>query len=188
VVVTHDDRGYRLALQLKDAGVGVAAIVDNRADAPAFASGEARKAKQAQIPIHPQFDIEAALGRRHLKGVRCKPTRGSIRPKLLKECDVLCICGSRVPANELIFQRTGQGEYILESPNQFTRKPVTSEHLRVEADMYVAGGANGSRSFKQSWIEGQVAGLSAALDLGYGGQEAERDRDEAQALLDEPRV
>jgi len=50
--------------------------------------------------------------------------------------------------------------------------------------MYVAGEASGSRSLKQSWIEGQVAGLSAALDLGYGTKETETVRNEAEALLE----
>ena len=186
VVVTHNDRGYGLANQLMEAGVAVAAIADNRAEKQAFDSAGAQKAKDAAIPIHTQFDIEAALGRRHIKGVRLKPTAGSIRPKLLLECDVLCLAGSRTPANELVFQRTSQGQYILESPHQFTRRPVTSSHMRVENDIYVAGAAAGSQSLKQSWLEGKVAGLSAALDLGYGNGETERIRNEAEALLGDP--
>jgi sarcosine oxidase subunit alpha len=185
VVVTHNDRGYGLANQLKDAGVAVVAIADNRAAEYAFNSDAAQKARDAGISIHPQFDIEAALGRRHVKGVRLKPTDGSNRPKLLLECDVLCIAGSRIPANELVFQRTSQGQYILESPHQFTRKPVTSSHMRVEDDMYVAGGAAGSQSLKQSWLEGKVAGLSAALDLGNGNAEIESIRNETEALLND---
>jgi hypothetical protein len=57
--------------------------------------------------------------------------------------------------------------------------------MNVDADMYVAGGANGSQEVKQSWIEGKVAGLSAALDLGYGDEKAEIARNEAEALLDD---
>jgi sarcosine oxidase subunit alpha len=187
-VITHNDNGYRLAHQLVDAGVSVAAIADPRVEAQALASMEAQKAKDAQISIHPQFDIEAALGRRHIKGVRFKPTGSNIRPKLSIECDVLCIAGSRTPASELIFQRTGQGQYILESPHQFTRRPVSAEHMKVDEDMYVAGEAGGSQRVNQSWIEGKVAGLSAALDLGYGGPDIEGARDEAEALLNELQV
>jgi sarcosine oxidase subunit alpha len=187
-VITHNDNGYRLASQLVDAGVAVAAIADPREEEQALASIEAQKAKEAQISIHPQFDIEAALGRRHIKGVRFKPTGGSTRPKLTIECDVLCISGSRTPANELIFQKTGQGQYILESPHQFTRRPVTAEHMRIDDDMYVAGEASGSQQVNQSWIEGKVAGLSAASDLGYGGPQAEGARDEAERLLNELQV
>ena len=185
VVVTHNDSGYRLAHQLMDAGVAVAAIADNRSEEQAFDSGAAQKANNAAIPIHAQFDVEAAIGRRHIKGVRLKPTAGSIRPKLLLECDVLCIAGSRIPANELIFQRTSQGQYILESPHQFTRQPVTNSHMSVDSDMYVAGAAAGSKGLRQSWLQGKVAGLSAALDLGYGSAEAESIRNETAALLDD---
>jgi sarcosine oxidase subunit alpha len=185
VVVTHNDRGYMLAHQLMDAGVNVAAIADKRAAEQALDANGAQRAKDAGIRIYPHFDIDAALGRRQIKGVRLRPTDGSNRPKLLLECDVLGIAGSRVPANELVFQRTSQGQYLLESPNQFTRKPVISEHMRIETDMHVAGGASGSRHPRQSWLEGKVAGLSAALDLGYGNGEVERARNEAEALLDD---
>jgi hypothetical protein len=57
--------------------------------------------------------------------------------------------------------------------------------MKVDADIYVAGQAGGSHRVSQSWIEGKVAGLSAALDLGYGGAEAEGARDEAEALLED---
>jgi sarcosine oxidase subunit alpha len=188
VVVTNNDRGYGLAHQLTDAGVAVAAIIDNRPDAQVPAAGAARKAKDAAIPVYPQHDIEAALGRRCIKGVRIKPLNSKAgdhsEPEIKIACDVLCIAGSRIPANELIFQRTSQGQYLLESPHQFTRRPVTSSHMRVDTDMYVAGGASGSQSLVRSWVEGKVAGLSAALNLGYGTEETESVRNEAEALLD----
>jgi sarcosine oxidase, subunit alpha len=188
VVVTDNDRGYRLSHQLMEASVAVAAIIDNRPDAQALASGAARKAKDATIPVYPQHEIKAALGRRCIKGVRIKPlnskTGDNPKQEIKIECDVLCIAGSQIPANELIFQRTSQGQYLLESPHQFTRRPVTSSHLSVDTDMYVAGSASGSQGLIQSWIEGKVAGLSAALNLGYGTEETERVRNQAEALLD----
>ena len=191
VVVTNNDRGYGLAHQLMDAGVAVAAIIDNQQEEKAFASIEAQWAKDAAISIHPRHSIKAALGRRYIKGVRIKPLKQDTGGKAAQEldiaCDVLCIAGSRIPANELVFQRTCQGQYILESPHQFTRRPVTSSHMRVDTDMYVAGEASGSQSLKQSWIEGKVAGLSAALDLGYGGEKTKRVRNETQAMLDDLR-
>jgi sarcosine oxidase subunit alpha len=189
VVATRNDTGYRLAHQLMDAGVSVAAIIDNRSEAQALASGAANNAKDAGVSIYPQYEIEAALGRRYIKGVRIKSldpkTGGPLTPEAKIACDVLCIAGSRIPASELVFQRTSQGQYLLESPHQFTRKPVTSDHMRVNTDMYVAGAASGSQSIKQSWLEGKVAGLSAALDLGYGNGETENIRNDAQALLND---
>ncbi len=189
VVATDNDRGYDLAQQLADAGVAVAAVIDSRPQAQALASDAARQAKDASISIYPHYAIDTALGRRHLKGVRIKPvdkeTGAATWPKKNIDCDVLGIAGSRTPASELVFQRTSQGQYILESPHQFTRRPVTSAHLKVEPDMYVAGGAGGSQSLKQSWLEGKLAGLSAALELGFGSEETTSIRDAAEALLEE---
>ena len=188
VVATDNDRGYALAHQLADAGVAVAAVVDSRPQTQALASDASRKAKNAAIAVHPHYEIESARGRRHLKGVRIQPVAnevgGNTGPKVNIACDMLGIAGTHIPASELVFQRTGQGQYIMESPHQFTRRPVTSVHMKVEADMFVAGGTHGSQSLKQSWLEGQVAGLSAALDLGYGNEETAGIRDDAERLLE----
>jgi len=192
VVATYSDQGYEVAQQLLDAGVAVAAVIDNRPPEQALASETARKIKDAAITVYPNCEIEAALGRRHLEAIRVKPVdegtgafSGQIR---VFACDVLGLAGSRVPATELVFQRTSQGQYILESPHQFTRRPVTSGHLKVEDDLYVAGGAGGSRSLKQSWLEGRVAGLSAALDLGFGSEKNVGMRDEAEGMLEDIQI
>ena len=189
VVATHNDQGYGLAQQLLDVGVAVAAVMDNRPPEQALASEAARKIKDAAITVYANCEIESAFGRRHLKAIRVKPvdeaTGALSGPIRVFACDVLGIAGSRTPATELVFQRTSQGQYILESAHQFTRRPVTSGHLKVEDDLYVAGAAGGSRSLKQSWLEGRVAGLSAALELGYGSEETSAIRDEAEKLLAE---
>ena len=175
VVATHNDDGYAVAQQLLDAGVAVAGIVDDRSDKEIFSSPDADKLKQAGIPVYPGQTITAATGRKQVDGVVLSQTKLA--------CDVLCIAGARTPANELVFQRTCEGVYILESQNQFTRKPVTDTHMRVESDMFVAGGASGGQGVNRAWLEGKVAGLSAALDLGYGNQEAEAEREEAITKL-----
>ena len=171
VVVTYNDEGYAVAQQLLDAGVTVVGIVDDRSDKEIFSSPNADKLKQTGISVYSGQTITAATGRKQLNGVVLSQT------KLV--CDVLCIAGVRTPANELVFQRTCEGVYILESQNQFTRKPVTDTHMRVDADMFVAGGASGAQGLNRAWLEGKVAGLSAALDLGHGNEEAEAEREEA---------
>ncbi len=171
VVATCNPNGYALAQQLRDAGVTLAGIVDHRSEKEIFSSSAAEKLKQAGIRIFPGQTIKAATGRRQVEGIVFSQTKLA--------CDVLCIAATRTPANELVFQRTCEGRYILESQNQFTRKPVTDTHMRVHADMFVAGGAGGGQGVKRAWLEGKVAGLSAALDLGYGNEKAEAERDDA---------
>jgi len=188
VVATCNEQGYTIARQLMDAGVTISGIIDDRSDKEILSSCEARKLNKANIPLYAGHKLMTAAGRRRVKGVLFEPPKSlkSIKPgtRLKLPCDVLCIAGGRTPANELLFQRTCEGTYILESPHQFTRQPVTDGHMRVDTDVYVAGGAGGSRGVNRAWLEGKVAGLSAALDLGYGREEVKTLRDDATDLLD----
>ena len=188
VVATCNEQGYTIARQLMDAGATVSGIIDDRSDTEIFSYSEARKLKEANIPLYAGHKLMTAMGRHRVKGVFFEPVKSlkSINPPKRRKlpCDVLCIAGGLTPANELLFQRTCAGTYILESPHQFTRRPLTDGHMRVDTDVYVAGGAGGSRGVNRGWLEGKIAGLSAALDLGYGGEEIETMRDDATDLMD----
>ena len=104
---------------------------------------------------------------------------GVVLPQKKVSCDVLCIAGTRTPANELAFQRTCEGAYILESKNQFTRKPITDATMRVASDMFIIGSANCCQGVNRTWLEGKIAGLTAAIDLGHGGKQAEAECNDA---------
>ena len=188
VVAAYHQQGYVMARQLIDAGVTISAIIDDRPIKIVLSSSEARKLKEADIPLFAGHRLVKAMGRRQVRGVVFEPVTSleGIKPEASRKlpCDVLCIAAGSTPANELIFQRTCEGAYILESPHQFSRQPVTDGCMRVKTDLYVAGGAKGSRGVTRPWLEGKIAGLSAALDLGYGRQEVKTQRDDAISLLD----
>jgi sarcosine oxidase subunit alpha len=187
VVMACSEKGYTIAGQLLDAGVTVAGVVDDRSEEEILSFSDAKKIKEANIPLYPGHTIISATGRRQVNGVifklasSSKSTRSNTEMKLF--CDVLCMAGMQTPANELVFQRTCEGAYILESPNQFSRRPVINAHMRVDTDIFVAGGASGNQGVNRAWLEGKIAGLSAALDLGHGNKEAEVERDDAIELL-----
>ncbi len=187
VVMACSEKGYTIARQLLDAGVTVAGVVDDRSEEEILSFSDAKKIKEANIPLYPGHTIISATGRRQVNGVifklasSSKSTRSNTEMKLF--CDVLCMAGMQTPANELVFQRTCEGAYILESPNQFSRRPVINAHMRVDTDIFVAGGASGNQGVNRAWLEGKIAGLSAALDLGHGNKEAEVERDDAIGLL-----
>jgi sarcosine oxidase, subunit alpha len=176
VVATCNDGGYAIAQQLLDSWVNVAGIVDDRSEKEIFASPEAKRIKAMRIPVFSGQAVTAAMGRKHLTSVVFGNRRLS--------CDVLCIAGSRTPANELAFHRTCEGTYILESESQFTRKPKTDDVMRAAPDMFIVGGANGDHGVQPGWLEGKIAGLTAALDQGYGGKQEETERRDAMRLLD----
>jgi sarcosine oxidase subunit alpha len=184
VVVTSDDNGYIIARQLMESGVSVAAIADNRRAEEALACDEARNLSDANIPIYTRHRIKSALGHRRVRGsVFTSGKVGHAGPEIKIACDTICVSGNRSPANELIFQRTCQGSYLLESPFQMIRLPDTLKHMEIEDGLYVAGSANGSRGLRQSYLEGKVAGLSAALNLGYGDEATKAERTSAVRSL-----
>jgi len=175
VVATCNDGGYTIAQQLLDSWVDVAGIVDVRSEKEIFASPQAKKIKEMRIPVYSGQTVTAAMGRKHLTSVVFGNRKLS--------CDVLCIAGTRTPANELTFHRTCEGTYILESESQFTRKTKTDDVMRAASDMFIVGGANGDHGVHLGWLEGKIAGLTAALDLGHGGKREESERQDAMRLL-----
>ena len=186
VVITNNHTGYTIVTQLLEAGVSVAGVADNRPKAEVSSHG-AKHVIEAGVSVYPGYEIQAAIGRRHVKGVilrQVNQSRGTKPgPEIRLTSDVLVIAGDRTPANELVFQRTCQGAYILESQFQCTRRPVATGHLKVDRGLYVAGEANGGQGFRRAWLEGKVAGLSAALDLGYGEKKMEAERESAGEIL-----
>jgi NADPH-dependent 2,4-dienoyl-CoA reductase/sulfur reductase-like enzyme len=191
VVVTPNDEGYDMARQLSDAGVRVTGIVDTRPEIDVLSAAGTHDLEKTGIPLYANYALKRAHGHRHISGITAAPAdpARSRRPgKTIRlSCDTLCVVGARTPANELLFQRTCKGVYVLESPHQFTRKAATSSDMHVEADMFVAGGAGGTHGAGPAWLEGKIAGLSAALDLGYGEGEKAAARDAAIRLLAEVR-
>jgi len=187
VVVTDNNRGHAMAVQLHAAGVDIAGIVDQRSATQVAACREAQQTKAAGFEIYAEHDVKAALGRRKVTGIIVRALDGAQATNSGREiklaCDVICVAGPHTPANELLFQRTCQGAYILESQNQYTRRPKSSSYMQVDTDMYVAGAAGGSNNLQRTLLEGKIAGLSAALDLGYGDQEKKADRDASAKLL-----
>lgn len=175
VIATCNDNGYAIAQQLLDANVNVAGIVDDRSEKEIFSFSQAQKFKDMKIPVFPRHTLTAAIGGRHVTGVVFG------KRKLL--CDALCIAGTRTPANELAFQHTCEGTYILESENQFTRRPKMDATMRAASDMFMVGSANGGQGTYRGWLEGKIAGLTAAQDLGHAEKQEDAERDNAIKLL-----
>lgn len=182
-VVTVDESGYSLAQQLLDAGIAVSGIVDDIPASNVSSRPHIQDLREKHVPLFPGHTIKAATGWKNVSGIIIEPLDASGEdkspPGKKLDCDLVCLCGARTPANELLFQRSCEGVFILESPHQFTRKTKASPHMRVAADMFVAGEASGSKGMARAWLEGKVAGCSAALDLGHGDQATESARSEA---------
>jgi sarcosine oxidase subunit alpha len=113
VIVTGNDDGYANALDLADAGVEVAAIVDLR-DKPR-SSPVVNAAKQRGLAIKAGYAVYAAHKRRNrLSGVEIRPilSQGVCATQSEKiRCDLLCMAIGYTPTYQLACQAGGQLSY-----------------------------------------------------------------------------
>ena len=124
VVFTTNDSAYAAALDLKAAGIAVAAIVDVRAE-PVGALVE--KAREAGIEVLAGHVVAVAHGWRRVHGVEVGAFYHS-GEKLLGErrgiaCDLLCVSGGWNPSVHLFSQSRGKLSYE-EAPRHFRARPV----------------------------------------------------------------
>lgn len=163
VVATGTDDGYALALDLADAGVNVAAIVDFRRNT---GSGDcAPAAQRLGIPLLAGFGLaeaHAARGNMHVEGVAVAPldADGRLQSAGLQHfsCDLLCLTPGWMPAFQLAAQAGGRLRYD-SALSAFT--PID-----LPAGVDVAGSARNLQGIDAVIADGVHAGWRAAKALG----------------------
>ncbi|MFG3499704.1 2Fe-2S iron-sulfur cluster-binding protein [Pseudomonas sp. NPDC047963] len=164
VVLTGNDDGYLAVLDLLDAGVEVAALVDMR-DAPADAT--LLTVLQARgIACQLGSTVYEALheqGMRHISGVDIRRIvgKGEVAGQGLRlDCDLLCMSAGYMPAYQLLCQAGGKLSY--EDPQATFSLSGLPEGLRA------AGSVNGFSNLHNVLLDGGQAAKQAALGLGLG--------------------
>jgi sarcosine oxidase subunit alpha len=149
VVLTDNDRGYRLVRQLQELGIEVAAVVDPRAEAPAAA--------MAGVTVHSGRTVTAAVGRKHLRAVQIALSDGggSVKVEQIR-CDLLCLASELTPANELLLQRgmryrSQNGRWLPD---------------RTLAGLWATGAVAGQLDLAGQLADGRRCGAAAAAALG----------------------
>jgi sarcosine oxidase subunit alpha len=150
VVLTSDDSGSRLAERLTRLGVTCVAIVDERREPPATASG---------IAVLAGSRIVKAQGNAQLKAVQvvqCDEAGAAIAGSERElACDLLCLATPLEPAAELAQQRGVR----------FQRENGVWRPSAVPG-VWVAGAAAGTREVALQVLEGRLRGAEAAAALG----------------------
>ncbi|HZF15292.1 MAG TPA: 2Fe-2S iron-sulfur cluster-binding protein [Steroidobacteraceae bacterium] len=104
-IVTADDEAYRTALDLADAGIRIAAIVDTRAGA----DGELpRRARERGLAIYQAADAVGAEGRSRVRALRIVPAQSS---RLTIDCDLVAMSSGWQPALHLYCHAGGKLAY-----------------------------------------------------------------------------
>ena len=148
LVVASDQRGYRLAGELAQAGVQVVGIIDARESSPGGDTADS-------IPVFTDSSIAGASG---LKGVK----RALVLDKGTGEtrsyaCESIVITGTYEPNTGLLAQTSTALSYDPE-----LQEIVTED---TPSGIYVAGDVTGLHNLELSLMQGKAAGCQASLGV-----------------------
>ncbi|MCC6710010.1 MAG: (2Fe-2S)-binding protein [Gammaproteobacteria bacterium] len=166
VVLTATAAGYGAALDLLDAGVEVAAVVDMRDSHDGDAMHSALHTAGVEI-LHGHM-VSEALTRKHgheLAGAVVRAADGSGQPRTLP-CDLLCISAGWMPAAQLLSQAGGDMTAEADGAWFIARAPQGNDHALL------AGALNGRASLAAALADGHHAGNVAARTLGLTSADA----------------
>ena len=167
VMVGSDNAGLLIAANLLDAGVEVAAVVD---ESPRVVGREFNAAplRDAGVELLAATRVVEAHGGESLEAVTIE-TNGARR---VIEADCLCMAGPRSPDVELASQL---GLPIEDLPIMGGRTPAHDSGLATPIPgVYVCGDGAGVENGAVAMESGRLAGLAAAAYLGSPHPDAER--------------
>lgn len=176
--------GLIVTYQLLQAGVEVAAIVEAAPTIGGYLV-HAAKVRRAGVPIYTSHTIKEAHGEEAVEGATIWQLDANRQPVACTErhfaVDVICLAVGLSPLSDLLWQAGCQMKYV---PELGGTVAVRDAHLCTSNPrIYVAGDVAGVEEASSAMVEGQLAGLSAALSLGLGGKEAQEQLAEAKAQL-----
>ncbi len=189
LIVGSGNVGLILTYQLMQAGVEVAAIVEAMPRIGGYFV-HAAKVRRLGVPIYTRHTILRAVGKKSVEGAviaklddNWKPVEGS--EKEIK-CDFICVAVGLSPTHELLYQAGCEMKFI---PELGGLVPLRTKFNETSVKgIYVAGDVAGIEEATAAIMEGRIAGIHAAISLGYGGEEAERELEEAVKDLQEFRA
>jgi len=181
--------GLIVSYQLKQAGVEVSAVLEGSSVIGGYMV-HASKIRRAGIPIHTCHTILEATGVNKVEGAVIAKIDKNWQPVYGTEqtiaCDAICLAVGLSPLTELLWQAGCKMKYVKELSGHV---PVLTENLETSrTGLYCAGDACAIEEASSAMVEGRLAGLSAALSMGYGRGTAEELIRAAKEELNELRM
>lgn len=163
--------GLIVSYQLLQAGVEVAAIVEAMPRIGGYWV-HAAKVRRLGVPILLEHSIKEALGKDVVEGAiiqQISPGCGFIGEEIHVDCDVICMAVGLNPTCELLWQAGCEMKYV---PQLCGHVALRDRSMRTSnPNVWVAGDAAGIEEASSAMVEGRIAGLSMAYDLGYAKEE-----------------
>ena len=156
VIATNTDQGYQTALELLDAGVDVAAVIDAEAEGARPGLSAAVSARGTRVLQGRR--VVKATGRGRVKGVLVTTANGDQPGQTERiSCDLLCVSGGFQPVDALLQQAGGR--------SSFDGRIGESVPASLPPGVYAAGDVMGAHDLATQLKQGRLAGCSAAGSL-----------------------
>ena len=153
LIVTANDDGWKLARDLKAAGVDVVGVADHRAGGSELSDEIARSG----VPVYWQHTIAKAQGKKEVTAAEIAPL-DNLSNRRVVACDTIILSTSYAPDNQLLYLAGGRFEYD-ETRHEFLPKTMPE-------GIFAAGRVTGSHALGLD--EGHLVGQQAAAFLGMG--------------------
>lgn len=168
VMVGAGNIGLIVSYQLMQAGIKVKAIIDAAPKIGGYLV-HASKIRRMGVPIITSCSVKYAHGKDRLEKVtvwklddKWQPIPGT---EMDIEADVMCISVGLSPLAELLWQIGCDMKFI---PELGGHVPLRDEELQTSIKgIYVAGDVAGVEEASSAMVEGRLAGLCAAKNLGH---------------------
>ena len=171
--------GLIVTYQLLQAGVDVVAIVEAAPKIGGY-KVHASKVRRMGVPIYTKTTCKAAIGTDKVTGAVLADVddKFQIVPGTEREIEVdtICLAVGLAPLSELV-QHTGCKMYYIPQLGGFV--PERNDNLETTAEgVYIAGDVSCIEEATAAMIEGNIAGLSAAIATGMNHPDTVALRDE----------
>jgi sarcosine oxidase subunit alpha len=157
VVFTTNDSAYTAAIELAEAGVDVAAVVDARVRTP---TGLAAECAVRGIDVRAGHVVTGTEGDSRVSAAHVAALDGdATAPAEVIDCDVLLVSGGWNPVVHLFSQARGTLRYAAEIGAYVPGDPLPATR--------VVGSANGAFDLETCVLQGRESGRTAATAAGF---------------------
>ena len=183
--------GLIVSYQLLQAGIKVAAIVEALPNIGGYLV-HASKIRRLGVPIYTSHSLKEVYGTDCVDKAVISEINQNFEfvPGTEKELEVdtICLAVGLSPLSDLLWQANCQMKYV---PELCGYVALRDDNMKTTKDkIYIAGDVAGIEEASSAMLEGQIAGLNAAVSLGYKcdnyKEQDEKLKTELKELRDNP--
>lgn len=177
--------GLIVSYQLMQAGIEVVAVIEGASRVGGYLVHASKIARNG-VRILTHHTVLEAVGTDHVEAAiiaevdeQWQPIRGT---EQCIECDTICLSAGLKPSTELLEQARVDLAYTSELGGWVAKRNWSMR--TSNPDLFAAGDASGIEEASTAMMEGKIAGLQAAYDLGHTDVAVEEQKETRRSLDD----